>query len=316
MRNSLVLSLIAAGSPLCALEFATYEASKQPHQQTQVREERGEIRTIIDDVSSPMLLAMPGKLMPSLGQFDLSYHTETLYRENLSNQEARDEGEQHLIDARLRLRVWRFIEAELKTGFVMAPINEDPDVTDLDVLTVWHLYEDRYRGGAIAAGVAFPIGTGKALGESRKGDAADLTYIVQLRCTESLGFNVVHLNFGARLSNLGGNDNAITRTTTDGDTIPAGEWKNSQTSLEAALGYSYRAFRAMRIGAEGSVAWDWFDGSNDADFTDRRMQTVGFIELNPSRNMAIRGSAGVQPDLVNKDDVSAFVANAGLLVRF
>jgi hypothetical protein len=318
MRNYLIMCSFGFFASCPALEFATYPYNGQPRQQTVVREEAGTIRTIYDDVASPMLLTMPGTRLNSHGQIDLAYRNEVLYREDLADESKRDEGEQNLVDCRLRLQVWKRVSAELRTGLVFASVNDDPEVIDLDVLSAINLYQDRYRGGAIAFGVGFPIGSGKALGDAHEGSIGHLAYVVQLRCTESYGFNVWHLNVGGRYINQAETDNARQRVTSDGEIIPEGEWHYRQMRLEASIGYSYRPMRWFRLGLEGKALIDLFDGDDEpeSELTDRHTQAVGFAEFNPSRNVAIRGEYGFAPDLINKDGVRPTVVNCGLLVRF
>ena len=314
--RKLAIAFVALTAP--SLSATTYDYYQIPHQ-TKVREDRWQIRSIYQDVTSPTLLTIPAKSMADHAQLDVSYGFSNLYREEFaSNPDMRDEGEQHLAEVRARIRIWRWISTELHTGVVAAPIQDNPDVTDLDALVVMTMYEDRYRGGAIAFGVGYPIGQGKALGEGHKGDPEELAYILQLRFTESVGFHVWNLNVGGRITNEATTQPDDPRLLEDGGVIPKDEWKHRISTLDATFAYTYRIVRWLRVGAEGRMRLDWYNGKEDeTEFKDRRFEAIGMAEFTIDRNFSIRGGAGVDPDLLDADgDVDAFVAHGSLLVRF
>lgn len=309
----LVLGLPASGA---ALEFATYPYRSQPRQQTEVREADGRIRTIFDDVATPTFLTQPGSLPNSRGRITVDYGFEGLYREDLADPAARDEGTQHRVDVALATHVWKRLSAELRTGLVIAESNDDPDVATLDVLSVVNLYKGRYRGGSLAFGVGVPIGSGKAFQEGHEGSFGDLAYLGQLRCTESFGYSVVHLNVSFRYVSDATYVLDMDRVTEDGDVLPEGSFGCSHLQASAALAYTYRLTRWLRCGGEGLARWDQIEGNEGPELVDYRFQVLAFVEVNPSREIALRVAGGCDPQVLDEDDGEAWAGHAGLVVRW
>jgi len=307
--RSIILLAIAVAVP--AVEY------RLPRHQTQVREDAWEIPTIIQDVRSPMAQAMPGMGMRDHGQIELGWRLRKPYWED-AVEGSRSPERVNAVEARVRLRATSWLAVEFSGSALFDDGDRyEYDFTDVEGLTAWTVYQDRYRGGSLVLGVGMPVGTGAEPPDTHVSDYKTPTYIAEWRMTESAGFHVFHLNVGARW-----NPSAMAEfeepLVLEEGTIPADLEQDVVTVRgEGRLGWTWRLVRWVRVGAEGvyQIRSTKFK-ENDLRWSDREFTTAAFLECNLSRNFAIKGTFGTDPTHWRSDDGAVRTASAGISSRF
>lgn len=307
--RSLLLCALAAAVP--ALEY------RLPRNQTVAREDDWDIPSIIQDVRSPMSTVMPGMGMRDWGQIEFGWRMRRPYWEDAAEGH-RSQTIVNMAEARARFRLTGWLSTELNcAGLVGDGERYDYDFQDLEALTCWTLYQDRYRGGTLVLGVGMPMGTGAEPPDTHITDYESPTMVGEWRMTESLGFHVFHLNAGVRW-NPSCEVEPQSDIVLEDATVPA-EQQQSAVAVRAdgRLGWTWRVARWMRFGAEGvfTIRSTSFQ-ETDVRWRDRELTTAGFLEFNLGRNLAIKGTFGVDPTRIDAADGAVRTASAMLLTRF
>jgi hypothetical protein len=290
-----------------------------PRNQTKKREAYLDIRSIAADVASPMTRTQPGTSVRGNGTLSILYDNERLYREEVVPAANRDEGTQHTLAARLRLRITGSWSTEVAVRGIIAKAYDGADISTLDSLAIYQLYDQRYRGANLVMGLGWPVGRGKPLSEGHSVDEVRPDAVVGLRMTEHAYFNVFHLNINGRYGDSIVYVTDRDRPVDDGPGILEGEWVGDRLRLNASFGWTWRPIWWYRVGAEAEATMDWLygvKGSENQELRDRRFRIELFQEFTWSPNASFVAAVGVDPDTLKELEEHAILGSAGLVLRF
>lgn len=270
-----------------------------PQNQTVLREQRGEIHTVFQDVRAPMIATMPGMGMYDTCQLRVGSTYSHAWWDGLLD-EQKDQGRalDTTVLARLRLAGWCAFEIE--AGVQDSQVADNLDLRNIDTRLAFTLFQARYTGVTLALGAAAPISSeGKVPGYNHENDFTRWSYLAEVRFTTNLGFNVLSLNVGGRWTPNALNEFEEGLGTEDGDPIASGPGtQNNYARLDGRAAWSYRPLRYVRAGLEYQLKWDTFELSHadpaegDLDLTNGNHVGSVFVEVNPVRELAIIAHCG------------------------
>jgi hypothetical protein len=273
---------------------------RYPQNQTVLREQRGEIQTIFQDVRSPMITTMPGVSMYDLAQVRIGSTYSKAWWSGLEEGQ-RDQGRalETSVLARLRAQPWCALEVE--AGVQSSQLADPIDLKNIDLRMAISLYQARYTGLSLVLGGAAAISSdGEIPGYNHESDISRWAYLTELRFTTNYGFNVFGLNIGGRWAPNVNNTFSNGLIDEDGNAIPSGKQvNNNYVRMDGRAAWSYRPFAFARGGFEYQLKWDNFEMENPNPTESSRdlsnLNHIGstFVEVNPLRVISIVGYCGI-----------------------